>query len=246
MNSESKISGLPRVVDRTTWQAGRDALLVREKAHTHEGDAIAAARRRLPMVEVDPTVTLIGENGPVTLLDVFEGRGQLIAYFHMWHAGHSAADQCEGCTFFNGQVRELSNLHARDVTYATLCQGPYDVSVRYRDFMGWDVPWYSAQDAADALLADRQRSPAPLICYLRHEDRVFETYWTSGRGLEAMAPAYGLLDLTVYGRREAWEDTPAGWPRPYWEGSANPFRTNGRPTAQWSRLDAGRSDDLGI
>lgn len=245
MNGDSKRSGLPRVVDRTTWQAERDALLVREKAHTHEGDAIAAARRRLPMVEVDPTVTLIGENGPVTLLDVFEDRRQLIAYFHMWHAGHSAAEQCEGCTFFNGQVRELSYLHSRDVTYATLCQGPYDVSVRYRDFMGWDVPWYSAQDAADALLGDRQRSPAPLVCYLRHEDRVFETYWTSGRGLEAMDPTYGLLDLTVYGRREAWEDTPAGWPQPCWAANADPFRTNGRPIAQWSRLDAGRSDDLG-
>lgn len=245
MNDDSKSSGLPRVVDRTTWQAERDALLVREKAHTHEGDAIATARRRLPMVEVDPTVTLIGENGPVTLLDVFEGRRQLIAYFHMWHAGHSAAEQCEGCTFFNGQVRELSYLHSRDVTYATLCQGPYDVSVRYRDFMGWDVPWYSAQDAADALLGDRQRSPAPLVFYLRHEDRVFETYWTSCRGLEPMAPTYGLLDLTVYGRREAWEDTPAGWPQPCWDANADPFRTNGRPIAQWSRLDAGRSDDLG-
>ncbi|MEQ4206840.1 DUF899 family protein [Actinopolymorpha sp. B9G3] len=210
--------------------------------HTHEGDAIAAVRRRLPMVEVDATVTLIGENGPVTLLDVFEGREQLIAYFHMWHVGHSAAEQCEGCTFFNGQVRELSNLHSRDVTYATLCQGPYDVSVRYRDFMGWDVPWYSAQDAADALLGDRQRSPAPLVRYLRHEDRVFETYWTSGRGLEAMDNTYGLLDMTVYGRREAWQDTPASWPPP--RSDANPFRTNGRPIAQWPRVDAGRSDDL--
>ncbi|MEQ7004982.1 DUF899 family protein [Actinopolymorpha sp. B17G11] len=194
------------------------------------------------MVEVDATVTLIGEKGPVTLLDVFEGREQLIAYFHMWHVGHSAAEQCEGCTFFNGQVRELSNLHSRDVTYATLCQGPYDVSVRYRDFMGWDVPWYSAQDAADALLGDRQRSPAPLVCYLRHEDRVFETYWTSGRGLEAMDNTYGLLDMTAYGRREAWQDTPAGWPPP--RSDANPFRTNGRPIAQWPRVDAGRSDDL--
>src|SRR5262245_24648285 len=105
-------NGLPPIVDRATWQKERDALLVREKAHTREGDAIAAARRRLPMVEVDPAVTLVGEDGPVTLLDVFEGRSQLIAYFHMWHTGHPAAEQCEGCTFFNGQVRELSNLHS--------------------------------------------------------------------------------------------------------------------------------------
>jgi predicted dithiol-disulfide oxidoreductase (DUF899 family) len=236
---------IPEIVDRATWQAELDALRVREKAHTHEGDAIAAARRRLPMVEVDPTVTLIGENGPVTLLDVFEGRGQLIAYYHMWFTGHSAVEQCEGCTFFNGQVRELSNLHSRDVTYATLCQGPYDASVRYRDFMAWDVPWYSAQDAVDTLLGDRPLSPAPLVCYLRRGDRVFETYWTSGRGLEAMDNTYGLLDLTVYGRREGWEDTPDGWPQPLWRGDAEPFRTGGRPIAQWSRLEAGRSDDLG-
>ena len=88
---------------------------------------IAAARRRLPMVEVDATLPVTGPNGLVPLLDVFEGRGQLIAYFHMWHDGASAADQCEGCTFFNGQVRELSALHSRGVTYATLCEGPYDL-----------------------------------------------------------------------------------------------------------------------
>ena len=245
MNADSKTTGLPRVVDRTTWQAERDALLVREKAHTREGDAIAAARRRLPMVEVDPAITLIGGYGPVTLLDVFEGRQQLIAYFHMWHSGHPAAEQCEGCTFFNGQVRELSNLHSRDVTYATLCQGPYDESDRYRGFMGWDVPWYSAQDSLDALLGDRPLSPAPLVCYLRHEDRVFETYWTSGRRLEPMANTYGLLDMTVYGRREAWEDMPTGWPQPRFDADASPFRTSGRPIAQWSRLEGGRSDDLG-
>ena len=245
MNDHSRSNGLPHVVDRATWQKERDALLVREKAHTHEGDAIAAARRRLPMVQVDPAITLTGENGPVTLLDVFEGRGQLIAYFHMWHAGHSAADQCEGCTFFNGQVRELSNFHSRDVTYATLCQGPYDASVRYRDFMGWDVPWYSAQDSLVALLGDRPRSPAPLVCYLRDGDRVFETYSTTGRGLEPMAPTYGLLDMTAYGRREAWEDTPDGWPRPLFDADAGPFRTNGRPISQWPRIQAGRSDDLG-
>ena len=96
----------------------------------------------------------------------------------MWHADHPAADQCEGCTFFNGQVRELSYLHSRDVTYATFCQGPYEESVRYRDFMGWDVPWYSAQESADAP-ARRALRPAMLVCYLRHGDRVFETYWTT-------------------------------------------------------------------
>ncbi len=234
---------LPRVVDRSAYQAERDALLVREKAYTRAGDALAAARRRLPMVEVDPAIALIGPDGPVTLLDVFEGRRQLIAYFHMWYPGKPAADQCEGCTFYNGQVRELSYLHSRDVTYATLCYGPYDESVRCRDFMGWDVPWYSVQDSADRLLAGRPFNRFMLGCYLRDEARVFETYWTTGRGVEVMAPTYGLLDMTAYGRQEDWEDSPAGWPQLKF--SREVFRTNGRPTAQLPRLEAGHSDDLG-
>jgi predicted dithiol-disulfide oxidoreductase (DUF899 family) len=243
MNTETN-RPRPRVVDRAAWQTALDALRVREKAHTHEGDAIAAARRRLPMAEVDATITVVGENGPATLLDVFEGREQLVGYYHMWHAGEPAAGQCEGCTYFTNQVRELSILHSRDVTYAVLCQGPYDVSDRYRRFMDLDVPWYSAYGSVTALLGDPPRSLSPLVCYLRDGDRVFETYWTTGRGLEAMDNSYGLLDMTVYGRREAWEDTPDGWPQPLWAAGVNPFRTDGRPIPQWDRLAAGRSDDL--
>ena len=134
----------PKVVDRSAFQAELDALRVREKAHTREGDAIAAARRRLPMVEVDGATPPIGEHGAVTLLDAFEGRRMLIAYYFMWHAGHPAPEQCEGRTFYTSQVRELSFIHSRDVTYATFCQGPYEESARYRDFMGWEMPWYSA------------------------------------------------------------------------------------------------------
>jgi predicted dithiol-disulfide oxidoreductase (DUF899 family) len=195
------------------------------------------------MVEVDATVTVNGPNGPVTLLDVFDGRRQLGVYFHMWHDGMSAADQCEGCTFFNGQVRELSYLHSRDVTYATFCEGPYDVSVRYRDFMGWDVPWYSASDNGEQLLAGRGFGMN--VFYVRDGDQVFETYWTTGRGAELVAPTYVLLDMSPYGRQEVFEDSPNGWPQ-YFENNGGQFRTNGRPTSQWSRLAAGRSDDLTI
>ncbi|MGH8110895.1 MAG: DUF899 family protein [Rhodanobacteraceae bacterium] len=234
--------GAPATVDRSTWQARIDALRAREKAHTREGDAIAAARRRLPMVEVDADTPLIGPGGPVTLLDTFEGRDRLIAYFHMWHTGKGASGQCEGCTFGNGQVRELAYLNACGVTYTTFCQGPYAESARYRDFMGWDVPWYSVQDSIAALRAGRI-APFMLVCYLRRGERVFETYWTTGRGTEPMAPTFALLDMTVYGRGETWEDSPAGWPQP--AEYCHAWRTDGRPTAQWSRLRAGRSDDLG-
>jgi len=233
---------LPQTVDRRDWQDKVDELLVREKAHLREGDAIAAARRSLPMVEVNAGVPVVGPQGPVPLIDVFEGRRQLLAYFHMWHDGKPAKDQCEGCTFFTGHARELSYLHSRDVTYATFCEGPYDESARYRDFMGWEMPWYSVRDSGDDLMAGR---PAGWYgCYLRDGDRVFETYWTTGRGTEVGGTSYQLLDLTVYGRQETWETSPQGWPQPIDPSRGDQFRSDGRPTAQWSRLAAGRSDDL--
>jgi predicted dithiol-disulfide oxidoreductase (DUF899 family) len=243
----------PNVVDRRIFEKELEALRVREKAHTHEGDAIAAARRRLPMVEVDSNLTLTGPRGPISLLDVFEGRRQLIAYYFMWHTGHPAPEQCEGCTWVTSQVRELSYIHSRDVTYATICQGPYEDSARYRNFMGWDMPWYSAQGPTlQALLVGRKVGRMHLVCYLRQGSQVFETYWTTSRGVEVADNNYRLLDLTVFGRQEKWEDSPSGWPQqatytrtssgaPTWE----PTWPGGRPIAQWPRIQAGHSDDLG-
>ena len=245
----------PPVVDRGAFQAQLDALRVREKAHTHEGDAIAAARRRLPMVEVDATIKLIGPRGALTLLETFDGRRQLIAYYFMWHSGHPAPEQCEGCTWVTSQVRELSYLHSRDVTFAVFVQGPYEESARYRNFMGWEVPWYSAQGSSlETLLTGRRVGRMHIVCYLRQGSKVYETYWTTARGVEAMDNSYRLLDLTVYGRREKWEDSPTGWPQrcsitrtsdgpPNWTPISE--WPSGRPISQWPRLAAGFSDDLG-
>jgi predicted dithiol-disulfide oxidoreductase (DUF899 family) len=241
--TDNAAPSLPTTVDRATFQAELDRLRVREKAHSRESDAIAAARRRLPMVEVDATLALTGPDGPLTLLDAFEGRRQLIAYYFMWYPGRPAPEQCEGCTWCTTQVVELSYLHSRDVTYAVLCQGPYDESVRYRDFMGWNMPWYSAQPSLEELLVGRQIGVMHLVSYVRDGDRVFETYWTNYRGVEAMDNNYALIDLTVHGRQEPWEDSPPGWPQERGEGPAR-VRSGGRPIAQWSRLEAGRSDDL--
>jgi predicted dithiol-disulfide oxidoreductase (DUF899 family) len=243
MNQNYNTSAQPTVVDRASWQTKLNELRIREKAHTREGDAIAAARRRLPMVEVDSTIPLIGQDGPVTLLETFEGRSQLIVYYHMWHTGKPAAEQCEGCTFSTTHINELSYLNSRDVSYATFCQGSYEESSRYHDFMGWTTPWYSVpQESVDRLIVDRHFGI--LVSYLRNGDKVYETYWTTGRGNELMAPSYGLLDLTVYGRQEFWEDSPEGWPQ-RWGSKGGQFTLDGRPTAQWSRLVAGRSDNLG-
>jgi predicted dithiol-disulfide oxidoreductase (DUF899 family) len=236
--------GAPMIVDRSTFQAELDVLRVREKAHTREGDAIAAQRRRLPMVEVDGATPLIGEHGKTTLLDAFGGRRMLIAYYFMWHTGHPAPEQCEGCTWVTTQVRELSYMHARDITFAVFCQGPYEESARYRKFMGWEVPWYSApRDSLEILLTGRRTGRMHIICYLRQDSNVFETYWTTSRGVEAMDNSYRLIDLTIYGRQEMWEDSPPGWPQRFTGDQVT--RTDGRPTPQWDRLAAGYSDDLG-
>jgi predicted dithiol-disulfide oxidoreductase (DUF899 family) len=244
---KSEATAVPKIVERDAFEAELAELRVREKAHTREGDAIAAARRRLPMVEVDASLPLTGENGRVTLLDTFEGRRQLIAYYFMWYDGKPAIDQCEGCTLYTAQIGELSYIHSRDATYATFCQGPYEESARYREFMGWQMPWYSAQESLDALLVGRQINHFYLVCYLRKAERVFETYWTTGRGVEAMDYSWALLDRTIYGRQETWEDSPDGWPQRWGKGTDEPnwYRVDGRPISQWPRLAAGRSDDLG-
>ncbi|GAB2553695.1 DUF899 family protein [Kribbella endophytica] len=242
MNAQTRF---PRVVDRATFQKQVDELRVREKAHMREGDAIAAARRRLPMVEVDAGLQLTGPDGPTTLLDAFEGRSQLIAYYFMWHPGHPASEQCEGCTWCTTHVAELSYLHSRDITFAVFAQGPYGESRRYREFMGWTMPWYSADPSKAELLVGRTVGMMHLVCYVRDGDRVFETWWTTNRGVEVMDNSYSLMDLTVHGRQEQHEDSPEGWPRT-WGTDEKPdlHQVDGRPTAQWSRLQAGRSDNL--
>ncbi|GAA4981717.1 DUF899 family protein [Kineococcus glutinatus] len=224
----------PEVVDRSAWLAACEELLVREKAHTREGDAIAAARRRLPMTPVPAGARVVGAHGEVPFADVFEGRRQLLAYFHMWHDGQPPEGQCEGCTFFTADAQRPEYLHSRDVTLAVLCQGPYGESRAYADFVGNRLPWYSAR-GADALLAGR--GFGFLAGYLRRGAEVWETWWTTGRGAEAMSSSYGLLDRTVYGRQETWEDSPAGWPRGL-DVLGGQFRVAGRPTIQWSVTDS--------
>jgi predicted dithiol-disulfide oxidoreductase (DUF899 family) len=229
------ISALPPVTSRDEYEAARAKLLVKEKAHSREGDAIAAERRRLPMIEIPESVTVVGAKGEVRFLDVFEGRRMLVGYFHMWHDGQPREGQCIGCTYFASQVqRPLAHLHARDVTLAYLCEGSYEESRPYADFMGYTAPWYSARDAGAGLLADR--GFGWLGCYVRDDhNRVYETYWTTDRGNEAGFWSYGLLDRTVFGRQEPWEDSPDGWPQI--PAGQHQWRADGRPLAQWDVTD---------
>lgn len=219
-------SAVPTIVDRETWRRERAALLVREKAHTREGDAIAAARRRLPMTEI-ADVTIVGAHGPVSLLAAFEGRDQLIVFQHMWFAGKPFEDQCRGCTGTVWNFQDATYLEARGVTFAVWSEGPYEELAPYREFMGYTHPWYSTAGVDDPTFPDEA-----LVCLVRRGDRVFLTYQTDDRGVEVMMPALKLLDLTAYGRQEDWEDSPQGWPQ---DPSQSWFRRDGRPIPQWTR-----------
>ena len=223
-------TAMPPVVARETWLRQRNALLAREKAHTREGDAIAAARRRLPMTEVEP-VSLIGEHGPTPLLDLFEGRDQLVVFRHMWHLGKPIEDQCEGCTISVWDFQNPAYLEARGVSFAVLSEGPWDELAPFREFMGYPVPWYSTHNIDNPAVA----GGGTIACFLRDGDRVFLTYETTNRGVEQIMASLKLLDMTVYGRQETWEDSPENWPQ---DPTFSWWRKDGRPVAQWTRPGA--------
>ncbi|GIF70033.1 hypothetical protein Ais01nite_80680 [Asanoa ishikariensis] len=217
----------PEIVDRQAWIRERETLLVREKAHTREGDAIAAARRRLPMTEVAP-VSLVGARGETPLEEIFQGRDQLVVYKHMWHDGKSFADQCEGCTASIWDFHDAAYLEARGISFAVFGEGTYAEMAPYREFMGYTHPWYSTHGITDPAYA----GGGVIACFLRQGDRFFLTYETTGRGVEAIMSSHKLLDLTAYGRQEAWEDSPDGWPQ---DPTYTRWRRDGRPVPQWTR-----------
>jgi predicted dithiol-disulfide oxidoreductase (DUF899 family) len=255
----SELPGKPPVVDLATWQAVRDELLVREKAHTREGDAIAAARRRLPMVELDGSVEVTGAGGRVPFLDLFQGRDELVVYQHMWYDGAPPQGQCEGCTTTAWSIKDAVYLNARGVSFAILTVGPWEEVAAYVEFMGYTQPWYSVRDVPAPIGDDMGR----LTCFLRDGERVFLTYSMTGRGNEAANPSLNLLDMTPYGRREGWEDSPEGWPEPpkvgpvgghgspigwFWRADAdgNPaWGRTSRPVPQWTRPGATPVETLG-
>lgn len=201
----------PAVVDADTWQQQLADLRRREKAATRELDAVAAQRRRLPMVQL-PEYTLDGEQGPVRLADVFAGMPQLIVYHHMWFPGEQW--QCGGCTGFTAQFTRLEFLADYDARFVIVTPGPIEEALAYKKRVGNQMTWYST--ARSSFGADMD---APLgggfavNVFLRDGDTVFRTWHTSGRGTEQLTHSFALVDLLPYGRQEQWQDSPAGWPQ---------------------------------
>jgi predicted dithiol-disulfide oxidoreductase (DUF899 family) len=211
---------LPEIVTASEWEAAREALLAEEKAATRARDALAAKRRRLPMVGVDKDYFFDGPDGKASLLDLFEGRRQLLLYHFMF--GPNQAAGCDGCSMFVDQIGHLAHLHARDTSFALVSRAPLAKIEAYRKRMGWTVPWYSSFESdfnVDFGLSPKAPQPDVyqdgerfgLSVFLHEGDSVFRTYFTTARGVEALGSVWTFLDLTPLGRQETWEDSPPGY-----------------------------------
>lgn len=201
----------PRIVSRQEWRSAQEELLAKEKAHTRAADALAAERRRMPMVEVDPSHVFEGPGGArVPLVDCFEGRSQLALYSFMYPAG---GEPCGGCSFFADQVGHLAHINARDTTVAMLSRAPIEEIEGFRRRMGWEIPWYSLAGAEAFYDEIGVGTGFALNVFLHRDGKILHSYATSGRGVEAIGSAWTFLDRTPMGRQETWEDAPAWVPQ---------------------------------
>ena len=212
------MGNLPPIVSLAEWQVAREQLLVKEKAATHARDTLAAERRRLPMVRVDKQYVFEGERGKASLLDLFEGRHQLILYHFMFAPGVEGwpSAGCPGCSMFVDQVGHLSYLHARDTSFVLVSRAPLQNILRYKKRMGWATPWFSSAGSdfnVDFNVKAAEGETFGLGVLLRDGDDVFRTYFTVGRGVESLGSVWTFLDLTPLGRQEVWEDSPEGRPQ---------------------------------
>jgi predicted dithiol-disulfide oxidoreductase (DUF899 family) len=209
---------LPPVVSQSTWQAARNKLLVKEKAATRARDALAAERRRLPMVRIEKDYRFEGPDGEVNLLDLFERRRQLIIYHFMFAPTVDGWPQagCPGCSFVVDHIGHLAHLHARNTSLVLVSLAPLANIKRYKRRMGWTVPWYSSFGSdfnVDFGLSTDKGETFGLSVFLRDGKTIYYTYHTNGRGVEMLGSPWSFLDLTPLGRQETWEDSPKGWPQ---------------------------------
>lgn len=224
MTSSVPDSGLPPVVSHEEWAAAHESLLVKEKELTRARDAVAAERRRMPMVRVDRDYRFLGPDGEVGLPELFAGRRQLVLYRFFFEPGVGdwPRSGCSGCSFVADHIPHLAHVHARDTTFALVSPADQDTIAAFARRMGWDVPWYTllGEDFSDDFGVSEYFG---LNVFLRNDGgELFRTYFVNGRGVEPFTSTWSILDITPFGRQEEWEDTPAGRPQ--------------TPPYQWWRL----------
>jgi predicted dithiol-disulfide oxidoreductase (DUF899 family) len=227
----------PRTVSPQEWETARQQLLVKEKALTRARDALAAERRRMPWVAVEKKYEFDGPQGKVSLLDLFEGRRQLIVYRAFFEPGVFGWPEhaCRGCSLGADQVAHLAHLNARDTTLAYASRAAQTEIKRLKARMGWEMPWYTITDTFDADFGVNEWHGHNV--FIRDDNaKVFRTYFINNRGDEAMGSTWSYLDMTPLGRQETWEDSPEGYPQtpPYkWWNWHDNYDAQASPDPRW-------------
>jgi predicted dithiol-disulfide oxidoreductase (DUF899 family) len=228
--------GAPPIVSPAEWKAAHHLILTKEKAFARTRDALAAERRRMPWVKVENSYEFEGPRGKASLLDLFEGRRQLIVYRAFFEPGVYGWPQhaCRGCSLGADQVSDLAHLNARDTTLAFASRAPQADIERLKSRMGWKMPWYTLTDSFDLDFGVDQWHGHNV--FIRDGEQVFRTYFINSRGDEAMGTVWSYLDATPLGRQEAWEDSPAGYPQtaPYlWWRWHDEYVAGAAPDKRW-------------
>ncbi len=235
----------PSIVSKQEWEAAREQLLVNEKALTRTRDALAAERRRMPWLAVEKSYEFIGPEGKASLLDLFDGRRQLIVYraFHEPGVFGWPDHACRGCSMVADQVAHLAHLNARDTTLVFASRAPQADIVRLKARMGWDMPWYTITDNFDADFGVDEWHGTN--AFIRDGDRIFRTYFINNRGDEQMGGIWNYLDITALGRQEEWEDSPKGYPQTptyKWWNWHDSYVDGAAPDKEWVEVsDAGEA-----
>jgi predicted dithiol-disulfide oxidoreductase (DUF899 family) len=234
----------PPIVSAREWEAAHQQLLVKEKELTRARDALAAARRRMPWLGVEKQYVFDGPKGKASLVDLFEGRRQLIVYRAFFEPGvHGWPDHaCIGCSLVADQVAHLAHLNARDTTLVFASRAPQADIARLKARMQWQhIPWYTITDSFDADFGVNEWHGHN--AFIRDGERVFRTYFINSRGDEAIGTTWSYLDMTALGRQEEWEDSPEGYPqtKPYkWWNWHDSYVPDAAPDPKWVQVsDAG-------
>jgi predicted dithiol-disulfide oxidoreductase (DUF899 family) len=212
----------PQVVSRAAWRAALSDFREEEKAATRARDALNARRRRLPITAIERDYAFGSPGGALRFVDLFQNRAQLIVYHNMLSPGSDHI--CRGCSLFADQIGNLAHLAARRTSFAMVSRATVAEIERVKARLGWTFPWYSCHGGSfyEDFVGSLRPASFGLSVFIRKDGQIFQTYFTSGRGVEYVGGAFSLLDLTLWGRQEAWEDSPQGWPR--------------EPTHSWERL----------
>src|SRR4051812_19410764 len=210
---ETRKMKTPPIVSAQEWEAAWQEMLVKEKEVMRARDALAAQRRRMPWLEVRKEYVFDGPTGKATLLDLFDGRRQLIVYraFIEPGTGDWPEHGCTGCSLMADHIGHLAHLNARDTTLVYASRATQPELDRIKTKMGWRHPWYTITDDFDLDFGVKDWHGTN--AFIRDGDRVFRTYFVNGRGDEVFVNTWNFLDMTALGRQEVWEDSPQGYPQ---------------------------------